>query len=107
VQLPRYPAAADSGSDAIQELTVTAQRRTENMQDVPITIQAMTGETLKQLNVTTLDDGIKNLPNVTQQSNGLGQSNIFIPPLEKHSTLMLHGVLCKSAAKSPEKPSLW
>lgn len=69
---------ADSASDAIQEITVTAQRRTENMQDVPITIQAMTGETLKQLNVTTLDDFIKYLPNVTQQTNGPGQSNIFM-----------------------------
>src|ERR1700691_5548779 len=68
----------DSGSDAIQEITVTAQRRTENMQDVPITIQAMTGETLQQLNVTTLDDFIKYLPNVTQQSNGPGQSNLFM-----------------------------
>src|SRR6202049_3437067 len=69
---------AESGSDAIQKIPVTAQRRTENMQDVPITIQAMTSETLKQLNVTTLDDFIKYLPNVTQQSNGPGQSNIFM-----------------------------
>jgi iron complex outermembrane recepter protein len=75
---PSSDADADSGSDAIQEITVTAQRRTENMQDVPITIQAMTGETLKQLNVTTLDDFIKYLPNVTQQSNGPAQSNLFM-----------------------------
>ena len=39
-------AEADTSSDAIQEITVTAQRRTENMQDVPIQIQALTGETL-------------------------------------------------------------
>jgi len=63
-------------SDSIQEIVVTAQRRTENLQDVPITIQALTGDTLKQLNVTTFDDFIKYLPNVTQQSNGPGQSNI-------------------------------
>ena len=38
---PVYAApATDASSDAIQEITVTAQRRTENMQDVPITIQA-------------------------------------------------------------------
>ena len=37
-----YAAAAAEAdtSDTIQEITVTAQRRTENMQDVPITIQA-------------------------------------------------------------------
>ena len=48
------------------------------MQDVPITIQALTAETLTQLHVSTFDDFIKYLPNVTQASNGPGQSNIFM-----------------------------
>jgi iron complex outermembrane recepter protein len=73
------PAAdADSGADAIQEITVTAQRRTENMQNVPITIQAMTGETLTQLNVATFDDFVKYLPNVTAAMNGPGQGDIYM-----------------------------
>src|ERR1700691_4090439 len=72
------PDAADANSEGIQEITVTAQRRTENMQDVPITIQALNAETLQQLNVTTLDDFIKYLPNVTQASNGPGQGSIFM-----------------------------
>src|SRR6202022_734952 len=55
-----------------------AQRRAENLQDVPITIQALTGDTLKELSVTTLDDFIKYLPNVTQASNGPGQSYIYM-----------------------------
>jgi outer membrane receptor protein involved in Fe transport len=76
----------DTSSDAIQEITVTAQRRVENMQDVPITIQALTGDTLKQLNVTTFDDFIKYLPNVTQASMGPGQSNIFMRGLSVGST---------------------
>jgi iron complex outermembrane recepter protein len=70
-------------SEAIETIVVTAQRRTENMQDVPITIQALTGETLKQLNVTTFDDFIKFLPNVTQASWGPGQSDIFMRGLSK------------------------
>jgi len=69
---------ADTSSDSIQEITVTAQRRTENIQDVPISIQALTGETLQQLNVTTFDDFVKYLPNVTQASAGPGQSTIFM-----------------------------
>jgi outer membrane receptor protein involved in Fe transport len=69
---------ADTSSEGIQEITVTAQRRTENMQDVPITLQALTADTLKQLSVTTLDDFIKYLPNVTQASNGPGQSYIYM-----------------------------
>src|ERR1700721_1867177 len=68
----------DSGSDEIQAITVTAQRRTENMQDVPITIQALTAETLTQLNVSTFDEFVRYLPNVTAASNGPAQGNIYM-----------------------------
>jgi iron complex outermembrane recepter protein len=71
-------ADADTGSDAIQEITVTAQRRSQSMQDVPIQIQALTGETLTQLSVTTIDDFVKYLPNVTMASAGPGQGNIYM-----------------------------
>jgi iron complex outermembrane receptor protein len=84
------PADADTESDSIQEITVTAQRRTENMQDVPIQIQALTGETLTQLNVTTFDDFVKYLPNVTSASNGPGQGVIFMRGLAT-STLATQG----------------
>jgi iron complex outermembrane receptor protein len=67
-----------SGSDQIQEVTVTAQRRTENVQDVPIAIQALTGDTLVQLNITTFDDMIRYLPNVSNANSGPGQSELFM-----------------------------
>jgi outer membrane receptor protein involved in Fe transport len=70
--------SSGSGTPGIEEIVVTAQRRAENMQDVPITIQALTGDTLKQLNVTTFDDFIRYLPNVTQASYGPGQSSIYM-----------------------------
>jgi outer membrane receptor protein involved in Fe transport len=65
-------------ADSIQEITVTAQRRSENVQNVPITIQALTAETLNQLSVTTFNDYVKYLPNVTAPNNGPGQGNIFM-----------------------------
>src|ERR1700680_336917 len=74
-------AAAESpaeNSDAIAEITVTAQRRVENIQDVPITIQALTGETLSELNVATFDDFVKYLPNVSTGTIGPGQGNIYM-----------------------------
>jgi iron complex outermembrane recepter protein len=67
-----------SEPEGIQEITVTAQRRTESIQDVPITIQAISGESLKQLNVQTFDDLLKYTPNVTYSGNGPGQGNIFM-----------------------------
>ena len=67
-----------SAGDQIQEIIVTAQRRTENIQNVPIAIQALTGETLSQLNVANFDDMVKYLPNVTASSGGPGQTQIFM-----------------------------
>jgi outer membrane receptor protein involved in Fe transport len=62
----------------LTEVVVTAQRRLQNIQDVPITIQAITGDQLGQLNVSTFDDVIKLLPNVTFSANGPGQGNIYM-----------------------------
>src|SRR5213082_1093392 len=69
--------ATGTGNE-LQEVIVTAERRAESIQNVPITIQALTSETLGQLNVKTFDDFVKYLPNVTAGSIGPGQSNVFI-----------------------------
>jgi outer membrane receptor protein involved in Fe transport len=78
-------AAPEASSDALAEVTVTAQRRTENMQDVPIAMQAFTAQSLQQLNIQTFDDYIKYLPNVTTASNGPGQNEVFMRGLSAGS----------------------
>jgi iron complex outermembrane recepter protein len=70
--------AADESATSIGEIIVTAQRRSENLQSVPISIQALTGDALAQLNATTFDDYIKFLPNVTTASYGPGQGEIYM-----------------------------
>jgi iron complex outermembrane receptor protein len=75
--------AADAAADAsppieLQEVVVTAQHRVENAQDVPITLQALTAESLEQLNVQNFDEFVKYLPNVTQSTNGPSQGEIFM-----------------------------
>ena len=57
-----------ANSGTLQTVIVTAQRRAQNIQDVPITIQAMTGKTLQTLNVQTFADYVKYLPNVSTGS---------------------------------------
>ena len=73
---PSETAAASSGE--IPEVVVTATRRTENLQNVPIAITALTGETLAQLDVQTFDDLVKHLPNVSIASKGPGQNEIYM-----------------------------
>ena len=77
-QLSDAAATQSSPSDEIAEITVTAQRRVEDIQNVPVTIQVLTGDTMAQLNVATFQDFLKYLPNVTAAGNGPGQSNIFM-----------------------------
>lgn len=73
------PAAdASAGPAPVEEVVVTAQRRSENIERVPATIQAFTGQTLSQLNVNSLNDILKFTPNVTLATNGPGQGNIFL-----------------------------
>jgi len=74
-----------TGGIELEQIIVTAQRRNESMQDVPISIQALTAQTLQQLNISTFDDYIKFLPNVTSASNGPGQNEIFIRGLSAGS----------------------
>ncbi|HEY2340984.1 MAG TPA: TonB-dependent receptor plug domain-containing protein, partial [Steroidobacteraceae bacterium] len=76
---------SESTSEGITEVIVTAQRRTEKMQDVPISMQALTGQALQQLNVQTFDDYLKYLPNITSASNGPGQNEVFMRGLSAGS----------------------
>jgi iron complex outermembrane recepter protein len=69
---------ASSESAGLAEIVVTAQRRSESIQDVPITIQALSGAQLKDLSVSTIEDVLKYLPNVTFGTNGPGSGNIFM-----------------------------
>jgi iron complex outermembrane recepter protein len=82
---PATTGSTEASADTLQEIIVTAQRRSQNMQDVPIAMQALTAESLQQLNVKTFDDYVKYLPNVTSASNGPGQNEVFMRGLSAGS----------------------
>jgi outer membrane receptor protein involved in Fe transport len=72
-------AVATAISDsAVGEVMVTATRREESVQKVPMTLQAFTGETLQKLNVQTFDDLLKFTPNISFGNNGPGQGEIYM-----------------------------
>ena len=72
--------------DELQEVIVTANRREENLQDVPMRIQVLTGATLAKLNATTFDDFAKYLPGITAHGVGPGQNNIYVRGLATATT---------------------
>jgi iron complex outermembrane recepter protein len=69
------PAADDNGAPA--DIVVTATKRSESLQKVPISIQALGTEKLEQQQVSSFDDYAKLLPSVSFQSFGPGQSQLF------------------------------
>ena len=56
-------AAKDAG--ALEDVVVTAQRRSENLQEVPISISAFSGETLEKINAKGAGDYLAATPNVS------------------------------------------
>lgn len=64
--------AQDQDTGGLEEVVVTAQKRAENLQDVPISIEALGNEKLEQLNVQNFEDYVKMLPSVTMQPGGGG-----------------------------------
>src|SRR5690606_32296952 len=66
------PAAQPQGDDAI---IVTAQLREQNVQDVPLSISAVSGELLEQRSQTTLTDITAQRPSLLLQRNPAGQGN--------------------------------
>jgi len=62
---------------ALEEIVVTAQKRVEDLQKVPISITVLSGDKLEQLQVDSFDDYAKFLPSVSFQSNGPGQAQLY------------------------------
>ncbi|HZG32577.1 MAG TPA: TonB-dependent receptor, partial [Sphingopyxis sp.] len=60
------------------EIIVTAQKREENLQNVPISIQALGTRKLDQLNVTNFEDFSKLLPSVSFQSSQPGVTTVYM-----------------------------
>src|SRR4029077_6005756 len=75
---PRKTAMNIPAQAELSEVIVTATRREEDLQDVPITLHVLTGDMLAKLNATTFDDFVTFLPGVTAHGVGPGQSNIYV-----------------------------
>ena len=62
----------------IETIEVTATKRTESIQDVPVSVSALNGEALESLGVESFNDYVEFLPNVVFQGTGPGQNEIYI-----------------------------
>lgn len=59
------PAQTQPQAAGLEEIVVTAQRRSENLQTVPISMDAITGETMEKLGEKTFFDYASTIPNLS------------------------------------------
>lgn len=79
---PSFAQSADSAKSSEGEIIVTATKRAENIQDVPLAVTAVSGEFMEKQNIQSLNDLQKYVPGLR-----LAQSN-----LPRNSGVYLRGV---------------
>lgn len=77
-QAQQLPSAGDGQTPDITEIVVTAQKREENLQNVPVSIQAIGTRRLDQLNISNFEDYTKQLPSVSFQTVNPGSTSVYM-----------------------------
>ena len=73
------PAAAPDGEAVMQRVTVTAQKREQTLQDVPISVSVTNADTIDKAHIVDLIDLQSVVPSLkVQQYNAVGQTNFII-----------------------------
>ena len=57
---------------ALEEIVVTAQKREESLMDVPISVNAVSGEKMAEAGITELEGMTAYVPNLTMNQTGIG-----------------------------------
>ena len=70
--------AQDDDSGMLEEVIVTAQKRTQNLQDVAVSVQVLGNEQLENLGVRAFEDFIDFLPTVSYTSAGPGFAQLYM-----------------------------
>ena len=100
---PAAGASATATTDGVEEITVTAQKREERLQDVPIAVTAMTADTLQANRIVNVVDlnGLAPGLQVVTAAGGIGLPNIIMrgessygvaPGADKQVALYIDGV---------------
>ena len=75
---PHLYAQEDDTKIQIETIEVTATKRAESIQEIPVSVTALNGESLENLGVDNFQDYVEFLPNVVFQGTGPGQNEIYI-----------------------------
>lgn len=101
---PSSPVKQSRSVGVLEEVVVTARRKDELLQDVPITVQAISGDTLKELNLFSFEELSKVMAGVSLSSENGGLTTIrgvsFNPTAQTNPTTAFY------INESPVQPAL-
>lgn len=100
--VPAAHAAADTETGALEEIVVTAQKKSENLQNVPISIEVLDSAKIDKLHIVNLDDYVKYSPGVSYV-RGEGQGGNGQPGT---SHIYMRGVVSGGTNHSGSQPSV-
>jgi iron complex outermembrane receptor protein len=72
ISLSAVSAYAQDQSLVIEEIVVTAQKREQSLQDVPISVAVITGDKIVEAGIDNLDDLALYVPNFSKGESGAG-----------------------------------
>jgi len=91
--------AAPTGTLEIEEITVTAQKREENIQEIPVSVSAVSGAMLEERGAKAISDLVESVPNLFAKEANQGSSSLQIgirgalvgdPSFSQNPTVGLH-----------------
>src|SRR5206468_7530211 len=67
-----------SGPIRLEEVVVTATKRSESLQDVAVAVTALTSQDIEARGFTNYNDFVNTVPNMYMQDQGTGNTQIYI-----------------------------
>lgn len=87
---PAYAQTPAQPSGGLEDIIVTAQKRSENLQETPLAVSALTAETIERRGITDVSSLTATAPNLTVTTTGASTSNIalFIRGIGESETIL-------------------
>lgn len=70
--------AADNANYMLEEVTVTAQRREQSLQEVPVSVTAISGDRVQEGGIMNIADVAVETPNFTMTQFNIGEPQYYL-----------------------------
>ena len=97
-------APAQAQQPVLEEITVTAQKREESLQDVPVSLQVLGNQQLEQLNLNNFASYIEFLPTVTYEASTPGLAQVYMRGVSNGAVPLHSGSLPSVGVYLDEQP---